>query len=553
MASSQPHRFHTAVLAGWLLAAVLAGGAAYLVVLQLLTPAGVFFSGDAGLKALLARDLAAGSGSLSLDLPTAGWARQLWDKGQFAYQPPFVYNLGGQYFIAFTYTFPLLSALPLAWLGLRGLLLLPLLATLATWGLFYLACRKLELSRTATLVGLALLIFCSHFSLYGATYSEHNLAVCLSFAGLYLATPRRAGGRLPGAWAAAGAGLLTALAVWLRPEQIFVVAYLGAFSVWGRLAPRLRAGQPAPGLVRLGPAYLAAALLALLAYGVSNLLIYGDFFGAHAIQVLGGGIMPDRTIALLENLRMLVVGPYSFFWYMPAAFLPLALLALGRTPQVRAIYRPEWNAWYGLWLFFLLGTAALVPLGAGGKQWGPRFLLLLAPVVALLAAWQLDCALKAGAAWGPRWRRAALGLLLALGLVGTLQNVYFGTRTLLRSIWLTAPAVAQLSAETQAAPGTLVVIDNQYIAQVLQPVTHRETIFVLAMQELHLARVADALLGQGRDTFTYVCYSDNCTYFIPVRGLNTVERGDKRFSLETLDARAYGRYTILHIRVRQVE
>ncbi|MGL5804557.1 MAG: LA_3751/LA_3752 family putative glycosyltransferase, partial [Xenococcaceae cyanobacterium] len=51
--------------------------------LQWQIPDGVYFSGDAGLKALLAQQLSSGIFRFDLLPPAQEWVRQLWDNGLY--------------------------------------------------------------------------------------------------------------------------------------------------------------------------------------------------------------------------------------------------------------------------------------------------------------------------------------------------------------------------------------------------------------------------------------------------------------------------------------
>lgn len=53
---------------------------------------GVYFSGDGGLKALLAKQLASGVLRFDLVVPEQNWIRDLWNDGLYPYNEPYVYN-----------------------------------------------------------------------------------------------------------------------------------------------------------------------------------------------------------------------------------------------------------------------------------------------------------------------------------------------------------------------------------------------------------------------------------------------------------------------------
>src|SRR6476646_7760015 len=122
--------------------------------LQSLIPNDVFYSGDGGLKALLAKQFSAGNFYFDLRLPTNTWIQSLWDAGLYPFRPPFVYNVENRYFITFPFTFPLITAPFQAIAGFRGLYIIPLVSTWALWFSFYAACQRLKLGRISTAIAL---------------------------------------------------------------------------------------------------------------------------------------------------------------------------------------------------------------------------------------------------------------------------------------------------------------------------------------------------------------------------------------------------------------
>jgi hypothetical protein len=105
-------------------------------------PDQVFFSGDGGLKLLLARQFAAGRWACDLQLPAEPWLRQLWEKGAYPFAPPFVYPLRGGHYLAFPVTFPFVTAPFYACFGYYGLYVLPLAGLWLTWLQFHLLCKR---------------------------------------------------------------------------------------------------------------------------------------------------------------------------------------------------------------------------------------------------------------------------------------------------------------------------------------------------------------------------------------------------------------------------
>ncbi|RMF27427.1 MAG: dolichol-phosphate mannosyltransferase, partial [Cyanobacteria bacterium J083] len=72
---------------------VIVTGIAFTLGLQLLIPEGVFFSGDAGLKALLTKQLSQGIWRFDLIPPDLAWVKSLWQADLYPYAPPFAYYI----------------------------------------------------------------------------------------------------------------------------------------------------------------------------------------------------------------------------------------------------------------------------------------------------------------------------------------------------------------------------------------------------------------------------------------------------------------------------
>lgn len=267
-------------------ALVLAAAVAFSLVLQALVPGDLFYSGDAGLKALQTEQFSRGDSRFSLEPVSEPWVEKLWSQGLFPFGPPFVYSVGGSRYSSFPPLFALISSPGFLLFGPRGLLLLPLLALWAVWVAFLLVSRRLGISPAATAAGLAALAFATPLTLYCAQFWEHLPAVALATWGLALLW-LPAGDR-PSPREALAAGLLLGAAIWLR-EEIAVVAVAA-----------LVLALPLPGVRLSGRAKLAFTL-ALTAAAVSlalfNEAAYGHLLGVHAFQALAD---PDHAGMVLH-------------------------------------------------------------------------------------------------------------------------------------------------------------------------------------------------------------------------------------------------------------
>ncbi len=457
-----------AVLVGW-------------IVFQI--PGEVFNSGDGAMKALQARQFAAGPLSVPLELPAAPWVRELWDRGFYPYEPPFVYPTPRGPLSQFPFLFPLLTAPFYAPLGFRGLFLLPALCLFAVWFAVARLARHAgagEWERAIALAGLAL---STPLTLYGAMYYEHTLAVLLQLAAIGVLV-------LPGSrsrTALLGVGALAGLTPWLRSEAWCLLAAFCALAAWRALRERdLR-----------WLAFHAGAVLTAGGYLLCNRLVYGRWLGMHAAQVVGSIPLHEQ---LLRGARHLAQSAPEVALYCPAAIFVLAVLAallLARRPLP-----PMVPALLSLIVFDLV-TVPFVLYSSQSLDWGPRYFLVLAPLLALLTALLLPLV----ATLRPAWRRSLFALLAVVLAAGFWINCVRGTRELLANyrgrVW---PALVEL----RRSPDPVVVINHQYGAMELESL-HGEKAFLLAADAPQLSRLSAELAARGRSRFVFLVFP-----FVPV-------------------------------------
>jgi len=347
--------------------AVIGAGIAWTLLLQLSVRDGVFYSGDAGIKALMVEQFAAGQWHGDLRLEGEPWVQALWDDGFYPFAPTYVYDHAGRHYSAFPLPFAVLTAPFQRALGFRGLTVIPLLATWLVWIRFWLLGRRLDLHPLALAAGLFALVFASHLTLYSAFFWEHTLAVALGFLGAaevalaYGGESRRASSpaRL------AVAGLLLGLSVWLRPECAALLASVLGVS----LAVAWREGRLG-GWVPL----VAGAAVSIAGWLALNQVVYGIPLGIHALRTaevasFGGRLGVTLALAIAQLQGLLLFSPIAIFALLSA--LPL--------------WRPAPRDRVGRLLLAITGLTLLLTFAIspndGDKQWGPRYLL---PVVPLL-------------------------------------------------------------------------------------------------------------------------------------------------------------------------
>ena len=535
----------------WIMLIFIAG-IGYIAALQLLVSDGAYFTGDSGLKALLTQNLAAGNLGFDIKFYDPAWVKGLWGEGFFPYAQPFVYDIVGRFYITFPYTFSLINVPFYILLGYRGLYFIPWLATLGTWIVFYLFCKKLNLSWIATAIGSLTLIFATNLALYSALYWEHTLAVFLSFTGLTILFPKKGSPAIRAKDAIWG-GVLSALAVWFRPEEIFLVIFLSLIS----LVALVKSWRP--GLLKLpdlgtlpdfigrsGWVYPLTSFLTLCLYGLTNWLIYGDFFGVHSIQVIEQQqSLVARFLVFVGNLRLMTVGYYSLFLYVPIALFPFiyAIFSWLKPGQVKK--EKDWKLWLAFCPLFVLGVALLVPAGAGGKQWGPRFLLFLVPLLVLLFTWQLDHLLRGKWSTQGSSGRILLGLVLVAGILGVIQNPIRGRDFLMQTYYPVTQTVSELRHEAEP----VVAISDPFLGQVFQPAVNHNIIFLLIQTDGDLAKLSEAMVDQNLPTFSYMCYSFACMPFTFDQKSKQIARNGVLYTLQIVKAQEYGLFRIYDIQI----
>ena len=554
---------------------VIFAGILFTLYLQLLIPEDVFFSGDAGLKALLSKQLASGVLRFDLVPPPQKWVQNLWTNGLYPFETPFVYNLNNKYWITFPYTFPLVTAPFYALFGYRGFYLVPLVATWAIWLSFYWACRRLKIDNLLTAIGLVVVIFASHLSLYSAMYWEHTLAVALAFHGFStLLIPGNSQGISKKD--AGLSGVLIGLAVWFRPEFLCLVglclvlvyvASLNQFKQLDFINKRLSLGK-LQYLTKNREIFVISMVVTVALFFLSNKLIYNHPLGIHAIQVVQGAeeqTLPQRLLQRLKDARK-NFGELSWaiFEYLPITFFPVVYLIIAAIAKRR--FNIKLAVIYLICFFFIVGVSLIVPVStqkqiAGGLQWGTRFLLVLVPIISLVAIKELQLIqLKAK----PGLKYACFFLVSILVVVGIHKNTFAGTAFLKKTHEGYLPAIQFL----QKDPHQVIAISHQFVAQALEPGLSRNKLFFRVEDEdsqkkgkdsqkkgediqkkgediQKMRELGKALVNQGNQSFIYVCYPHRkCKVPEAKPEALKFSKGNQRFGIKLSKLGKFGQYPI---------
>lgn len=469
-------------------------------VLGAVIPEGSFFSGDGGLKYLMARQFGRGVLSPALQMHATEGIMAAWREGAYPFVPPFVYDLWGRYVPAFPPWFPLLTAPLLTWLGWPGLFVIPVGSVLwMAWeGDRFLRRR---VGTHARVLGMAALLLGTPTALYGAMFWEHAPACALFFAGLVrlVAATETASRRsiLP--------GFLMGLSGWLRPE-LFVLGMLTLVMLRPAVL-RADAGKgPAAGRGRVRRWDLV--VLGIVAAGglwmLANLLLFRNVTGVHSFQVttVGGAA---RWEMILSVARALLPQPYLFG---PVTIVALGLVAAALHPAVRRRLPLAW-ALSVIAVLFPPAACLMVP-NDGGLQWGPRY-LLGAFLPAVLAATLL---FDAASRMAVRIRVPIRSVVLAAVLAGMVVNaigakrlfeVNYGSRT--------APVLTVL----REVEGPVIVDIDLTAMEIAHVIGNRALLRADRLEEL--ARAMSRLREEGAAAFLYVASraGDHRTRTRPIR------------------------------------
>jgi len=480
---------------------IIVAGIFFTLYLQWQIPDEVFFSGDGGLKALLAKQFSSGDWRFDLHIPGGNWVKQLWHQGLYPFERPFVYQEGiDRYYITFPFTFPLISAPFYKLFGFRGLYIIPLGSIWLLWWRFLIVCQRLNLTLNSTAIALTALIFASPLTLYSAMYWEHSLAVLLGFYGLSSwAHPE---GFADNSWADGDrrsiilGGLALGFAFWLRPEFICLIAALLTITI---LTGNLKFICHQKTILFFGSMAIAVSLFLL-----TNLLIYHHILGIHALQVLEKITIFGRIRSYLWNFKQIGGVLIKYF--------PLTILiaAYGfynwvqKSNQIQ-LYLPKLTNWlFLIQVLYILYVPIILPKpetgGNGGKEWGPRFWLIIIVILCWVMALAWQSAIENGS-----YPQRYLGKIAIISLLvtGIGINTWGGAIKLSTDYHQRVlPALVFI----RQSPQKIIATSDAYISQELSALFNQK-IFFLTNNGEKLGQLAAAAAKQGYEQLLYVSTS----------------------------------------------
>jgi hypothetical protein len=582
-------------------------GVLFSLYLQWYIAEGVFFSGDGGLKALLAQQFAAGYLRFDLIAPDISWIEHLWHQGLYPYEPPFVYNLTDKYFVTFPYTFPLVTAPFLAWFGERGMYIIPLVSTWIIWLNFYWVGRKIKLGSLSFTLGLFSLIFASYLTFYSAIYWEHTLAVALGFAGLSLYIignyPHKRTNTI-----AIFSGVLIGLSVWFRPEFLCLVGLLSGmmiFAAWNwfikEIADKIFQIKEFKLLAAKKEIFIASMMITVAGFFLINQLIYGHFLGIHGIQAVEKIPFSDRvtgiglnfiqmSTALSEYLpviffpvfcglvitaidffqsknkrhKIVAIGVFIFYSLLYTVFLnndfyfgnlAIKLFALKWLPLIIIFYllrdsKIKFNS--GLLfvvslasILFILGVAILVPVGTAGLiPGGKQWGVRFLLILVPIISFLIAIACNNLKTWR---QYSLLIILIGLLAIGFHKNTIQALNTLENNLKNTLPAVEFIKQDNNK----IIAVSQQFVAQALEPAVAQQKTFFKVEDKEQLIQLSHALVENNYSTFLYICYPHQVCQIpkIPPESLRFLV-GDRYYQIDTVSLGKFGKYPMYQLSLK---
>ncbi|MGK7958802.1 MAG: dolichol-phosphate mannosyltransferase [Crocosphaera sp.] len=550
-------------------------------------PEGVYFSGDGGLKALLAQQL--GEGNLRIDLitPDAEWVHELWQDGLYTYEEPFVYYLNDRYYITFPYPFSLITAPFYTLLGERGLYIVPLVSTWLIWISFNIYCRHLKLTQFQQCLAVFLLIFTSNLTLYSGMYWEHTLAVLFCFIGMIILLVPKTAVTIKEAILS---GFFVGLSSWIRSEFLAMIATLtflvGVMMILRFLSdsqsqkePNLAEKLKLDKLLYIGDKgwiFIITMYVTVGLFFISNQLIYGHFLGIHALQIVEGFSIARRLKEAWESFLEIIV---TFFEFFPIACFSLLYLLLflvkksfqEKTPRIifiafiifsliTSIYWVNTHGLNEIKLFVkLYGVVIILSAIWLGLTWKEDInvnqkmafayilSLLFTAGVALLVDSGSDEIAVGGKQWGQRYLLILLPFF-SIMIVQQFKLFLDNSKSLIKyytiflfSILLmigvyknmylgtmffqrTHRGVAPAIEFLADDPRQIVVVSHQYAAQLLESPLRKDKLFFRVDQPDNVVKLGQTLLKNNQSDFIYVCY--------PFRKCEIPKSPSQRFTLE---------------------
>ncbi|MBE9067502.1 hypothetical protein IQ260_12620 [Leptolyngbya cf. ectocarpi LEGE 11479] len=240
-----------------------------------------------------------------------------------------------------------------------------------------------------------------------------------------------------------------------------------------------------------------------------NQIIYGHFLGIHALQVVEESSVSQQLSQAVANYRQLLIALIQYFPFTLWALVIAVMVRFSRRRNLRQpTMAPTMTTWLTI-LLFALAVPLIIPPGAGGKQWGARFYLILIPLMALIGGIYLNQMLSQRRRWQHYLVLSGLTLVF---LAGAYLNVYNGavvsyrdrdtnSTSLRHNYQPIATAIAAISEHSSP----YIAMSHQFVAQQLWAAMPDKTFF-LTESTSDVRQLAEGLYQQGKAQFLYICY-----------------------------------------------
>ena len=233
--------------------------------------------------------------------------------------------------------------------------------------------------------------------------------------------------------------------------------------------------------------------LIILSFFVFNKAEYGNILGAHSIQVMdqstGAKLTEGFTHLTHINARLFIFFPAALIFYALVVYLYIKR----RFSMPAVIYELT-----SIIILFSIITPFILP-NAGGKQWGPRYFMLIVPAmitVISLALMHLPLSTIPLRKW-----RFVIILLLAYSVY---LDVFKSAKTLRDDYaYRVSPGLQFLKSD----PTNVVVVQNQFIAQEFAAVFEEKNVF-LAEDETAFYKLQSKLRSAGISEIVYMAISN---------------------------------------------
>jgi len=479
----------------WLARAVLvAGMLASLALLSQSPRVEVFWSGDGGLKHMMAKQFASGKFHVDLRLTDDPEVARLWDEGLHpGARGRYVFHRDGKYFGVFPYPFSFVSAPFYAMFGMMGYYIIPMLSLWGVWIVLYLALRRTCIESWMIALLMGAIIFSTPLTLYGTAFWEHTLGIFLTITPIVY-TLRHEDDE-PGVIGPILAGAMLGLSAWFRPEMLaLIAALLPAVFVW-----RLRAMG-----FRGWFLFCAATVCAVFCFFGLNMWIYGHPLGTHGLQVFAMDPPPTRLDQVMHRFHVITRNTIRFAPVGAFVVFVLAAALWQRRLSWRdpAVYLTVVGS-----LFYCL-MVYMVP-SDGDFQLGPRFALLAMVLLIPVGAY----------AWKLLWdapnvlRVAAVVVLLLSAALGFKRTAQEGRWMISEYQNRVLPAFTFVRDREEKT----VAVSHVAITTELCDLLDRKDFFAVT-EDADLAKLVPALRARGVDRFLYIAFGDpNEEYDSPIQ------------------------------------